>query len=114
MSDSLNPMVYSPPDFSVHGILQARILEWVTFPPPGDLPDPGIEPKFLMSPALAGKFFIASATWEAQGRQRSAGNNSGCSRCGGLAQLHVRSTLFLLHLWLPGLLPETALGPRRV
>ena len=22
---------YSPPDFSVHGILQARILEWVTY-----------------------------------------------------------------------------------
>ncbi|XDA82799.1 hypothetical protein R6Z07F_012710 [Ovis aries] len=29
---------------SVHGILQARILEWVTFPSPGDLPDPGIKP----------------------------------------------------------------------
>ena len=31
-------------------------------PPPGDLPDPGIEPT---SPALTGRFFIASATWEA-------------------------------------------------
>ena len=27
------------------------------FPSPGDLPDPGIEPKSLMSPALAGGFF---------------------------------------------------------
>ena len=27
-------------------------------PPPGDLPDPGIEPAFLMSPALAGGFFV--------------------------------------------------------
>ena len=27
---------------SVHGILQARILEWLPFPPPGDLPNPGI------------------------------------------------------------------------
>ena len=27
------------------------------FPPPGDLPDPGIEPTSLMSPALAGRFF---------------------------------------------------------
>ena len=26
---------------SVHGILQARTLEWVAYPPPGDLPDPG-------------------------------------------------------------------------
>ena len=34
-------------------------------PPPGDLPDPGIKPAFLMSPALAGRFFTASATWEA-------------------------------------------------
>ena len=30
-------------------------------PPPGDLPDPGIEP---VSPALAGGFFATSATWE--------------------------------------------------
>ena len=36
------------------------------FPPLGDLPDPGIEPAFLMSPALAGGFFITHATWEAQ------------------------------------------------
>jgi len=28
----------------VHRILQARILEWVTMPSPGDLPDPGIKP----------------------------------------------------------------------
>ena len=33
--------------------------------PPGDLPDPGIEPLPLMSPALAGGFFTTSATWEA-------------------------------------------------
>ena len=35
-------------------------------PPPGDLPDPGIEPESLTSPALAGRFFTTSATWEAQ------------------------------------------------
>ena len=34
-------------------------------PPPGDLPDPGIKPAPLMSPALAGGFFTTSATWEA-------------------------------------------------
>ena len=33
--------------------------------PPGDLSDPGTERKSLRSPALAGKFFITSATWEA-------------------------------------------------
>ena len=34
----------SPPGSSVHGILQARVLEWGAFPTPGDLPDPGIKP----------------------------------------------------------------------
>ena len=38
-----------PMDCTFHGILQARILEWVAFPFPGDLPNPGIEPR---SPAL--------------------------------------------------------------
>ena len=37
----------------------------LSFPPPGNLPDSGIEPTSLMSPALAGGFFITSATWEA-------------------------------------------------
>ena len=35
-------------------------------PPPGDLPDPGIQSASLASPALAGGFFTTSATWEAQ------------------------------------------------
>ena len=34
-------------------------------PPPGGLPDPGIEPTSLTSPALAGGFFTTSTTWEA-------------------------------------------------
>ena len=37
------------------------------YPPPRDLPDPGIEPMSFMSPALAGGFCTTSATWEAQG-----------------------------------------------
>ena len=44
MPDSCNPMDCSLPGSSVHGILQARILEWVAFHSPGDLSDPGIEP----------------------------------------------------------------------
>ena len=48
-----NPMDYSPPGFSVYGILQARILGWLPFPSPGDLPDPGIKPT---SSVLAGRF----------------------------------------------------------
>ena len=33
---------------------------------PGDLPDPGIKPASLMSPALAGRFFTIHVTWEAR------------------------------------------------
>ena len=39
-----NPVVCSLPGSSVHGILQARIQEWVAFSSPGDLSDPGIIP----------------------------------------------------------------------
>ena len=104
-----DPMDCSLPGSSVHGILQARVLEWgatafsdlpvpscfnhvglfatlwtlahhaplsmgfsrqeywngLQCPPPGDLPNPGVEPMFLMSPALAGRFFTTSATWHA-------------------------------------------------
>ena len=35
-------------------------------PPPGDLPDPGIEPVSLTSPTLAGRFVTTNTTWEAQ------------------------------------------------
>ena len=34
-------------------------------PPPGDLPNSGVEPMSLMSPALAGRLFTIIATWEA-------------------------------------------------
>ena len=47
MSDSFYPMDCSPPGFSVHGIFQARILEWAAIFSPGDLPNPGIKPMSL-------------------------------------------------------------------
>ena len=52
-----NPTDCSPPGSSVHRILQARILEWVTIPFSRDLPDPGIELASTTSQALAGRFF---------------------------------------------------------
>ena len=45
----------------VCGILQA-ILEWLPHPSPRGLPDLGIEPMVLLSPALAGRFFTTSTT----------------------------------------------------
>ena len=44
-----DPMDCNPPASSIHGILQARILEWIAIPSLGNLPDPGMEPG---SPAL--------------------------------------------------------------
>ena len=49
MPDSCDPMDYSPPGSSVHGIFQARVLEWVAIFSSRDLPNPGIKPG---SPAL--------------------------------------------------------------
>ena len=51
-----DPMDNSQPDFSVHGILQARILEWVAISSPWDFPDPGIKPMSPKSPAFSGRF----------------------------------------------------------
>ena len=43
------PTLFDPMDYTVHGILQARILDWVAIPFPEDLPSSGIRPR---SPAL--------------------------------------------------------------
>ena len=60
MLDSCDPMDPSPPGSSVHGIFQTRILEWVPFPAPGDLLNPGIKTASPLSPALAGGFFATA------------------------------------------------------
>ena len=43
ISNLCDPMDCSPPGSSVHGILQARTLEWVAFPFSRGLPDPGFK-----------------------------------------------------------------------
>ena len=60
-----DPMNCSLRGSSVHGILQARMLEWVAMPSSRVLPNSGIRPTSLASPALAGGFFTTNATWEA-------------------------------------------------
>ena len=55
----------SPLGSFVHGILQARIMQWVAMPFSRGSSDPWIEPATLLSPALACGFFTTSATWEA-------------------------------------------------
>ena len=54
----------SLPGSSLHGISQEEYWSGLPFPPPGDLPGPGIEPTSLTSPALAGGFFTTYAPWE--------------------------------------------------
>ena len=52
-----NPMDFSLPGSSVHGIFQAKILGGLPFPSPGDLPNPGIEPG---SPSLQAMLYRLS------------------------------------------------------
>ena len=60
---ALSVMSTSLPGSSVRGISQQEYWSGLPFSPPGDLPDPGIQPK---SPALADGFFTTSATCKAQ------------------------------------------------
>ena len=60
-----NPMDYSSPGCSVHGILRQEYWSGLPFPSPGDLPNTEIEPPSLISPALRGSFLTTGATWEA-------------------------------------------------
>ena len=52
-----DPMNCSPLGSSLHGIFQARILDGLPCPPPGDLPNPETKPTTPVSSALAGGFF---------------------------------------------------------
>ena len=60
-----DPMDCIPPGSSVHGILQARTLEWVAVPFSRGPSWPRNRSTSLMSPGLAGRFFTTSITWEA-------------------------------------------------
>ena len=47
------------------GLSRQKYWSGLLYPPPGDLPDLGIEPMPLISPVLAGRFFATSTTREA-------------------------------------------------
>ena len=61
MSDSLQPIHCSPPGYSVHGILQARILEWVAIPFSRGFSQPR---DWTWVSHIAGRFFTIWATRE--------------------------------------------------
>ena len=62
-----NPMDCSPPAPLSMGFSRQEYWNGLLCLPPEDLPDPGIEPTCLTSPALAGRLITTSATWEAHG-----------------------------------------------
>ena len=64
-----DPMNYSPPGSSVHGILQARIQEWVAMPSPMGSSWPREGTLFLLCLLHWQVFFTTIATWEALYRQ---------------------------------------------
>ena len=74
----------------------------LSFPSPGDLPDPGVEPVSLMSPALTGRFFTTRATWEA--KMGTVGYKSRLEKGSVLASQpfylpHTRLIMTTVHSW---------------
>ena len=59
-----DPTEHSPPGSSVHGILQASMLEWVAMP----------SSRASSCPALAGELFSTNASWEAHNYTQSTIN----------------------------------------
>ena len=65
VSDSVTPWTVAQQAPLSMGFSRQEYWGGLPFPSPGDLPNPGIEPTSLTSPALAGRFFMTSAPWEA-------------------------------------------------
>ena len=59
-----NPMDCSPAGSSVHGILSARILEWVAMPSSRGSSRPRDQTCISYVSCIAGRFFTTSTTWE--------------------------------------------------
>ena len=51
------------------GFSRQEYCSGLPFPPPGDLPNPGIKPMSLLFPVLAGRFFIIGLPWWLSGRE---------------------------------------------
>ena len=86
-----DPLDCSLPGSTIHGIFQARVLEWVAISFSRDLPDPEIKPRSLASPAFAGGFF----TTEPPGKPRIL---RASSKSKYLPEAHVSGTQTFLYL----------------
>ena len=58
----------SPPGSSVHGVLQARLLEWIVMPSSKGSSQPSDQTRVSYVSWISGGFFTTNATWEALGR----------------------------------------------
>ena len=83
-----DPMDCSPPGSSVHGVFQARILEWFATSFSRDLPDPGIE---SVSPAWEADSLPGKSRMVMEGKQLWSGRS-----CGHLGILPHENTRFLI------------------
>ena len=68
-------------------------------PPPEDLSNPGIKHASLTSPALGGRFFTTSATWEAPTRKSAPNAKAGWAALEVLAQREVDLHLSSVNTW---------------
>ena len=73
----MTPWTVAPQAPLSRGSLQAKYWSGLPCPPPGDLPDPGIELASIMSLALEVRFFTTSATWEAHGGHKNNETDKG-------------------------------------
>ena len=71
LSDSLQPYGLALQAPLSMGFSKQEYWSGLPCPSPGDLPNLGIEPASLTSPALAGGFFTTSATWDGRGTRPS-------------------------------------------
>ena len=95
-----DPMDCSPPDFSVHEIFQARILEWVAISFSRGSPNPGIKPG---SPALQADSFTNWATREALYKYRASLLSTVSRRVGNdWETLTYSSANIFLNFWVLG------------
>ena len=94
-----DPMDCSPLVSSVHGILQARILEWVPLPSPGDLSNPGIKPR---PPALQADSLPSESPGNSHHSQDTEQfhHHKGISHCPFIPALLLPLVRFLINYWI--------------
>ena len=102
-----DPVDHSPPGSSVHRLSRQECLSGLPCPPPGDLPDPGLELVSRMSPAMTGGFFttLHLCHLKSPGRATLGPDSQRTLFC--LCQLCGPSIPWLIVVWLQCLPPPS-------